>query len=333
MKINTSVLLRSLISLSLLALLIVLMRGNYTKIISILRDTNSTLFILSVVTYFGAIVIASLRLRMIVKVQQYRITTGEATGLTFIGYFFNNFLPTAIGGDLVKAYYVTRKTGNASASFASVFMDRFLGLVTMMFMAGLALVFAKDFVKDESMQHMIYAAMILSLVFIAFLFNKRFAAKFSFLLKLVRPFEKRLKELYHAIHGYRRHRLLLLQTVTLSFVSQITYFYSVLLLSHSASAPMPMKELFLRMPLVSALSLLPSLNGLGVREGAIVAFFAPLIGKESAFAISVLVLATLMIASVAGGLIYAMSPQFKLHTSPASLRAEDQANDDAARQP
>lgn len=331
MKMNKSVLVRSLISISLLAFLIALMRNNYGKIIAILRHTDAYLFAMSVLVYFGAIFIASLRLRMIVKVQKHNISVLDATGLTFIGYFFNNFLPTAIGGDLVKAYYVTKKTKNASASFASVFMDRFLGLVTMMFMAGLALVFAKDFVKDASMRQMIYAAMALSILFIIFLFNKRFAAKFSFLLRLVKPFEERLKELYHSIHGYQKHRLLLVQTVALSFVSQITYFYSVLLLSHSVGAVIPMKELFLRMPLVSALSLLPSLNGLGVREGAIVAFFGPLIGKENAFAISVLVLATLTIASIVGGLIYALSPQFKLHTSPASLRVPDNLQQDAGR--
>ncbi|MBU0605702.1 MAG: hypothetical protein KKH77_05390, partial [Candidatus Omnitrophica bacterium] len=54
------------------------------------------------------------------------------------------------------------------------------------------------------------------------------------------------------------------------------------------------------------------INGLGVREGSMVMFFGPLIGKEQALAISILMLMLLLITSVIGGVIYALSPQFKM---------------------
>jgi len=60
------------------------------------------------------------------------------------------------------------------------------------------------------------------------------------------------------------------------------------------------------------MSLLPSINGLGLREGATVLLFGPLIGKTSAFAVSVLVIAMLLATSLVGGLIYAISPQFRV---------------------
>jgi uncharacterized membrane protein YbhN (UPF0104 family) len=60
------------------------------------------------------------------------------------------------------------------------------------------------------------------------------------------------------------------------------------------------------------MSLLPSLNGLGLREGATVVFFGPLIGKGNAFAISILWVIILLIMSLLGGLIYALSPQFRV---------------------
>ncbi len=71
-------------------------------------------------------------------------------------------------------------------------------------------------------------------------------------------------------------------------------------------------EILLRMPIISAVSLLPSINGLGVREGSTVVLFAPIIGKENAFVVSILWFLILFIISVAGGLIYAFSPQFKI---------------------
>jgi hypothetical protein len=73
-----------------------------------------------------------------------------------------------------------------------------------------------------------------------------------------------------------------------------------------------MMDILLRMPLISMISLLPSINGLGVREGSTVLFFGPLIGKENAFVVSILWLFTLFLTSIAGGIIYGLSPQFRI---------------------
>ena len=72
-----------------------------------------------------------------------------------------------------------------------------------------------------------------------------------------------------------------------------------------------MKDLFIKMPIVSMMSLLPSINGLGLREGSTVVLFGPIIGQDRAFAMSILWLLVLLLTSVIGGIIYAVSPQFK----------------------
>ena len=50
--------------------------------------------------------------------------------------------------------------------------------------------------------------------------------------------------------------------------------------------------------------MLPSIGGLGVREGAFVAFFAALAGRDTAFAVSLLLLSGLLVVSFLGGLVY-----------------------------
>ncbi len=304
--------LRGAISLILIVLLLYIMRGNYDTVADILRYTDISIFACSIGIFILAISIASLRLKMIIAAQDLKISFLEAISLTFIGYFFNNFLPTSIGGDVVKAYYVSKKTHNKASAYASVFMDRFLGLLTMIVMAALALLFLKGVVNDDTVRYMILGAVAIAIVFLVFIFNKNFAVKFSFLLRFFRPIEGKIKDLYTTVHGYRKHRFLLGQSVALSFFSQAIYFYSFVVIALSIGSFMSFKELFLRIPLVCALALLPSINGLGVREGSIVALLGPLIGRESAFAVSILALATLMITSLIGGLIYALSPQFKI---------------------
>ncbi len=58
----------------------------------------------------------------------------------FVALFFNNFLPTAMGGDAAKIYYVGKRTGYVNAG-ASVLLDRLLGFALTTFFA-LVLIFA-----------------------------------------------------------------------------------------------------------------------------------------------------------------------------------------------
>jgi hypothetical protein len=102
----------------------------------------------------------------------------------------------------------------------------------------------------------------------------------------------------------------MLRSFALSIASQLLFFISLGLLALSIGSKIPMAMLLLTAPLISALSLLPSINGLGLREGSTVVLFGPIIGKESAFAVSILWFVMLIIVSIAGGAIYGLSPQF-----------------------
>ena len=305
-------LIRVIISLSLIILLLYMMRGKYGQLLSVFRQTSLTVFWLGFLIFIAAVSVASIRMKMIIEAQEIPVTFIEAISLTFIGYFFNNFLPTAIGGDMVKAYYLSKKTSNKIGAFASVFVDRLIGLLTMVFMAFVALLFVDNAAMDRTVRFMIYTITLIAAIILLFMFNRRFARMFSFLLFFLRPIEEKLRKAYGTINKYREHKILMLQSFAISIVSQALFFVSLAMIAVSIGKTIPMKELFLRMPIVSMLSLLPSINGLGLREGATVVFIGPLIGKENAFAVSILWLAILFIVSIIGGIVYALSPQFKV---------------------
>jgi len=118
-----SFLLRVSISFIFIIILLYIMRGKYGQILSVLEGTNVFLFILAFFLYILAISVASLRMKLIVVAQEIPLKFSEAISLTFIGYFFNNFLPTAIGGDVVKGYYLSKKTTYKLGAYTSIFMD------------------------------------------------------------------------------------------------------------------------------------------------------------------------------------------------------------------
>lgn len=288
------------------------MRDKYAEIYSRLKETNVPLFCLAFFVFLCAISVASIRLKLIAGSQDLQVTFHESLSLTFIGYFFNNFLPTAIGGDVAKAYYLSKKSDEKMGPYASVFVDRLIGLVTMVFMAFLALLFVGNEVADNRVRAMVYAITAISILAVIFMTNKNFARGFSVFLFFLKPIEEKLRRAYNMVHKYRSHKLLIYRSFLISIVSQFLFFSSLWTLAFSIGSRIAMADLLLRTPVISILSLLPSINGLGVRESSMVFLFGPVIGKGNAFAVSILWLSVLLITSIIGGVVYAVSPQFKI---------------------
>jgi hypothetical protein len=304
--------LRAFVSVFFIALLLYIMRDKYPQIIKAFASTKVLIFLLAFFIFMAATFLASIRLRLLIEAQGISVTFKEALSLTFMGYFFNNFLPTSIGGDVVKAYYLSKKTNNKAGSYASVFVDRVIGLFTMIFMAFFALFFVEEGVVDPVLRYIIYTITFCSVVIMAFMTNKKLAQKLSFLFFMINPIKEKLRKVYEVIHQYQYQKTLMLKSFLISFISQIFFFMSLGIVAISIGSMIPAKDLFIKMPIVSMMSLLPSINGLGLREGSTVVLFGPLIGADKAFAMSILWLLMLLCVSVIGGLIYALSPQFKM---------------------
>ena len=312
MKKTLSQALRVFVSVFFIALLLYIMRDKYPQILKTFASTKVPVFLLGLGIFMTAVSLASMRLKLLIEAQEIPVTLKEALSLTFIGYFFNNFLPTSIGGDVVKAYYLSKKTDLKAGAYASIFVDRATGLFTMIFMAFIALFFVEEGVVDSTVRYVIYAITLGSIIFIVLMTNRTLARKFSFLFFVINPIKEKLRKVYDIIHKYQYQRPLMLKAFLISFVSQILFFMSLGVAAISIGSRIPIKDLFIKVPIVSMMSLLPSINGLGLREGSTVVLFGPLIGSDKAFAMSILWFLIPLCVSIIGGLIYAISPQFKM---------------------
>lgn len=304
--------LRVFVSVFFIILLLYIMRDRYPQILKAFASTRVPVFLLGLLIFAAAVFVASIRLKLLIGAQGITVTLKEVLSLTYIGYFFNNFFPTSIGGDVVKAYYLSKKTDKKVGAYASVFVDRVTGMFTMIFMAFLAILFVEEGVVDSTLRYIIYAITLGSIVLIVFMTNKRLANKFSFLFFIINPIKEKLRKMYEAIHQYQYQKTLMVKSFLISFISQMLFFTSLGVLALSIGSRIPAKDLLIKMPVVSMMSLLPSINGLGLREGSTVVLFGPLIGSDKAFAMSILWLLVLLCISIVGGLIYAFSPQFKI---------------------
>ncbi len=95
------------------------------------------LIALAGVLVLTAYFISSFRLFFLFRGRGLEIPWGLCLSSTLTGFFFNNFLPTSMGGDTVKALYLTRgRRGERAVIVGTMVFDRVLGLTGL---AGLAL--------------------------------------------------------------------------------------------------------------------------------------------------------------------------------------------------
>jgi hypothetical protein len=67
---------------------------------------------------------------------------GQLLDVYYVGMFFNTFLPSGFGGDAVRAYELSRLSGQAGSSLASVAVDRFTSLYALLLLGTGALAVA-----------------------------------------------------------------------------------------------------------------------------------------------------------------------------------------------
>lgn len=313
MKGRFSLFLRVFISVGLVAFLLWSMRSQFGKIGATIVRTSPLIFASAALLFIINVVVISFRLQLLFIGEKLRIAFGKVIQLSFIGFFFNNFMPTAVGGDIVKAYYANKQTKKTAQSFISVFMDRFIGVVSFAIIALFALFLSWASIDPVLKKIVLVFAAAGAAGFVIILSP----AVAKVILNALSRFKLwnlggRLSKIYMAVHEYRKKKPLILVVMGVSIISQSLYFTVVYILVKSLGANLSLATVFLVMPIVSLVSMLPSLGGLGLRESALVVLFEPAIGSANAASVSILLLAVLLIASFIGAVIYVSAAQFKI---------------------
>lgn len=221
----------------------------------------------------------------------------------FKGTFFNQVLPSSIGGDAVRIIDLTRKGYEKKDAFYGVFVDRVVGLVGLLVLNLFAtIIFFGTFDKDFSLLIILIAlGGITGFSLLFHLHRITFLKKYKFLNLFVR-LANRLNSLYAS-------RVLLLKHIG---ISVIVHFFSVLTmygLSLALSLHLDFQTLLIAVPPVFLLTIVPiSLAGWGVREGAMIGIFM-LVGADQTkvLALSILYGLLLILSALPGSYFWIKS--------------------------
>ena len=269
------------------------------------------LFLVAVLLQFASLACSAMRWRLLALVQGINLGRQSAMSLTFLGEFFNHLLPGAVGGDFAKAYYLIRHNGNAAGAIASIFVSRFVGVITLISLASAILVgmvasgeeFSGD-LKFAATAIPLTLALILSVTVLFMngrLMNSRILKSIAGRL----PFAKRAVGLQEAFILYRRVVALWFPVFYRSICTVLFYVMSVMLVGLSLGVSVPWHHYFVYIPLVTLMSSLPlTPGGVGVFEELLL-FFLARPGEESKVLLMALFCRLiLLICSLPGGVIF-----------------------------
>lgn len=275
-------------------------------ILQALGHVHRRLFYVCILVFLSTVVVLAKRLELMFGITHSKLSLGNCLNLTFIGYFFNNFLPTSVGGDIVKAMCAARVTGQATTSVTSILMDRIFGLFTFILIPSVSLLFYMKNIENKTVPFVVYSFLLLSIFFFFVIFNRRVARRFRFLEKALNKFHlgKKVRTVYEGMHNFKHHKAIMLYALGLSVSGQAAAILVLYGMTLALGVYTPIIYFFLLVPVVHLVSTLPSLNGLGIREGAYIYFLSPVIGKEYAAALGVLWLGLLFLLSLIGGILY-----------------------------
>jgi hypothetical protein len=105
--------------------------------------------VLSVLNFW----LISLRWRSILRARSSgRFPVAQLLKITWIGQFFSSVLPGSVSGDLIKILYVQKYDSNLSKKFlfASIFIDRLMGLSGLILLVGISSFFFSDHILENA---------------------------------------------------------------------------------------------------------------------------------------------------------------------------------------
>ena len=278
------------------------------KTVSVIKSADLT-FILAALGVFLVINLVILtRWYLFVRALELKVPFIAVVRYFFIGLFGNLFLPSAIGGDVIKIFGLCRYTPSKAKVVASVILDRLSGFAGMVTVAVAAFGLGYSFINDPSLFLPIGVMAVVSAVLATVLLVERI---YEFGCRVFSSFPK-IKEKFMNVHydlvlikGRKSSAFL---AVGMSCLAQILLAVSFYLTARALHQDVAVIYFMVFVPMICVASSLPSIGGLGVREAG-AAYFLAKVGVDSGVAVSISLMSFvfMVLVGLIGGVFYAVT--------------------------
>jgi hypothetical protein len=312
--------LRFACSLGLLALLYTLV--DWPELGQVVAQMRLAPYALGVLLYvFATGVLWALRWWLLLRASGLPVALRQLVSINLVASFFTNFLPTTVGGDMVRVYELSRRRGAVETVLATVLVDRLIGLTAVLLMALFALGVGYQYAGERAVVITVTVAALGLGAGLALLWNRQVLRSLGWVFRLpvIGRLEPYIQQLDTALHVLQRGRRSLAQTLGVTLCAQVLEVCSVLAFTRALGIQAPLAYAFIALPLIWIVTLVPfSFGGVGIRESAFVLLYGAIgVPAAHAMALSLLVYSARLLLGAAGGLVFlieSFKPRYRVRT-------------------
>ena len=291
-KSHFSTIIRIFVALLAVSLIVFLGDWNGEELKSAFAKLNILWLAAAVGFFLLANIVIGFRWNILLRAQHIDIPLSACMRVHFLGLFYNNIMISSFGGDLLRAWYITKFTHKRLEAAFSVLVDRMVGLGTLVLMAICFYVLVP--VEDDSgkldfsfdldigaklfqFRWVLTGLAILIAAGITGVFAHPHSRKKMHMLAATAM--TAIKRVFVAIGLYCTKPGTMLSAAGLTFIAQSLPILGFILIGRSMGLDVPIKYYFVFFPVSWVLAALPiSPAGAGVLEGGIVFLFTRIPG-------------------------------------------------------
>ena len=248
--------------------------------------------------------------RSLVLSERIQMDLARLIHLYLVGIAFSHFLPTSMGGDVAKAYYVGKESGNMAGSASAVLLSRVTGFLGMLLIACPALLIWHSLFK----QTIVIGFLLLSLLLITMVSGTLIAStllpRLSGRFFNMKWFTNRIVitaiEVGGALSCALKRPRPLCAAIGFSLLFWICGFLNYYGFATALHMQVPLPFFVVAIAFASIVAFFPiSINGYGVREGALVYVFSTMhVPASTSLLLAFLVDMQVLFFGLIGGCIY-----------------------------
>jgi hypothetical protein len=318
---------KTVVSVGLLWLL--LSRVDLTRLWAYARHASLSWLGAALVLYLAMVLVSAWRWELLLNAQGFAVPGSRLVNSYLVATFFNNFLPSNIGGDVVRVRDTAPDAGSKTTATTVVLVDRGIGLLGLFLVAAVA---ASAASVGGAGVPAAAPALWLGLagglaVAIPMLANPAWVARLLAPLRRLHQewVTERIARMTRTLERFGRVPRVLAVCFLGAVVVQLVLVGFYAAIARSMNIPVPLWHLAVIIPVSFIVQMAPvSVNGLGVREATFTFYFSRLsLPPESALAVSFVGAALIMLFSLSGAAAY-----WQRHTSPTwNAGLSDQTDD------
>jgi uncharacterized protein (TIRG00374 family) len=245
----------------------------------------------AIACYVSMLALATWRWRLLLETLGADAPMRRLLSSYLVATFFNNFLPSNIGGDVVRVRDGSHLTGSTAASLAVVGIDRILGFGALYALAATAFLLGGPVERGLAGARVVLGGLALLFLVLAYVFFRPGTARgilAATRLDRVPWVLAQFEAAQGAVQSYRKRVTTVLVGLAASLAVQALAVWYYVCVARALRIPLPVTAAFLMVPLCTLLQAVPiSFNGWGLREGLFTVYFAQVgLARHSALAFS-----------------------------------------------